>query len=288
VGKIGKEPADKQVIFNQGRGFIMGQQGVKIDDHVQKVRDFHDRDAAGYHKERYHSRTCEGLAYLTRREIILAMAAIKPGRVLDLGCGPGILTKNLVDKGHTVYSADLSCEMIEKAREAASHASPGLFSHFVVSDASQIPFAGERMDMVFSIGLMCYIDNHKDVLKEIYRVLVPGGFAIIQINNIRWPIMYRMFVPLYHCLKSLIFGKNYDLINFEFNFSSRKRFLKDLEECNLRVVNLERYDFRVPFLDILLPRLSVNMGKLMFQNRNKPLLKCFSHGLLIKVQKLGL
>ena len=80
----------------------MGQQNVKIDDHLQKVKKFHDRDAAKYHAERYHSRTCEGLAYLTRKEIILGMAKVRPSRILDVGCGPGILTRGLIDLGHSV------------------------------------------------------------------------------------------------------------------------------------------------------------------------------------------
>ncbi len=263
----------------------MGHQNVKIDDHLHKVRKFHDRDAEKYLAERYHSRTCEGLAYLTRKEIILGMADVKPSRILDVGCGPGILTHSLIDMGHTVFSADLSGEMIEKARQAASHASPGTLSHFIVSDASQIPIAGSCMDMVFSIGLLCYIKNHDQVLNEIYRVLKPGGSAIIQINNIRWPMLYRLFIPLYHRLKSMIFSKNYDGINFAFNFSSRKKFLKDLSRSRFKVLCLENYDFRIPFFDILLPRISVRMGKTMFRRRHNPFFKCFSHGLLIKVQK---
>ena len=98
-------------------------------------------------------------------------------------------------------------------------------------------------------------------------------------------MVYRMFVPLYHRLKSLIFHKNYDAINFEFNFSSRKRFLKDLCDSNFRVLSMEHYDFRIPFLDVLLPKLSVKMGKLMFQKRYNPFFTRFSHGLLIKLQK---
>ncbi len=97
--------------------------------------------------------------------------------------------------------------------------------------------------------------------------------------------MYRMFVPLYHRLKSLIFGKNYDAINFAFNFSSRKKFLKDISRSQFKVILLEYYDFRIPFLDILLPELSVRMGKMMFCSRHNPFFRSFSHGLLIKVQK---
>jgi len=263
----------------------MGRQSAKIDDHLQKVRNFHDRDAAKYQKERYHANTCEGLAYLTRREMILGMTEARPCRILDVGCGPGILTKSLIDKGHTVYSADLSREMIVQAREIASHASNGHLSHFVVSDASRIPFSGNQMDMVLSIGLMCYVQDHSGALSEIYRVLKPGGVAVIQINNIRWPAIYRTFVPLYHALKALIAGKNYDGLDFQFNFASRKTFLKDLKHSKFKVLHQEYYDFRIPFVDIILPRLSVAMGKLMFRNRHLKCCKWFAHGLLIKMVK---
>ncbi len=264
---------------------MMRQHTVKIEEHLRNVRNFHDRDAAKYQRERYHSNTCEGLAYLTRKEIILGMASILPSRILDVGCGPGILTRGLIDRGHTVFSADLSREMIEKAREAAGPGRMAASSHFVVSNASEIPFASNCMDMVLSIGLMCYVSDHKQVLNEIYRVLKPGGHAIIQINNIRWPAMYRMFVPLYHRLKSIVFGKRYDDINFQFNFSSRKKFLKDVALSRLDILSLEHYDFRVPFVDILLPKLSVGIGKMMFEKRNSPFFRRFSHGLLIKVRK---
>lgn len=263
----------------------MRQQNIRIDEHLKNVRNFHDRDAAKYQRERYHSNSCEGLAYLTRKEIILGMTSVLPSRILDVGCGPGILTRGLMDRGHTVISADLSQEMIEKAREAAPAGPANRSSHFVVSDASEIPFAGNCMDMVLSIGLMCYVSDHKKVLDEIHRVLRPGGCAIIQINNIRWPIVYRMFVPLYHRLKSMISGKKYDDMNFRFNFTSRDKFIRAVALSRFNVLSLEHYDFRIPFVDILLPKLSVGIGQKMFEKRRNPFFRRFSHGLLIKVQK---
>ena len=254
-------------------------------DHLNRVKEFHDADAPRYRADRYHRETCEGLAYITRRQIVLAMADVAPGRVLDVGCGPGILTRDLLQKGHEVLSADLSIEMIREATRAASAAVCAAPPHFVVSDASKICISGGRMDMVLSIGLMCYVKDHRDVLSEIRRVLKPGGVAVIQVNNIRWPLLYRAFVPLYRRLKTLTGAKRYDGLNFEFNFSSRKQFLDDLAESGFQVLDIEYYDFRVPFVDILLPRLSVRMGKFMFRGRHRRLYRCFSHGLLIKVRK---
>ncbi len=256
-----------------------------VDDHLQRVKDFHDADASRYRADRYHRETCEGLAYVTRRQIVLDMADAKPGRVLDVGCGPGILTRDLLRKGHQVYSADLSIEMIREARHAARAAEGPGSPHFVVSDASRICVCGDRMDMVLSIGLMCYVKDHRGVLAEIRRVLRPGGVAVIQVNNIRWPKLYRALVPLYRRLKTFIGAKRYNGLDFDFNFSSRKKFLDDIVESGFQVLHIEHYDFRVPFVDVLLPRLSVTMGKLMFGGRHRRFCRCFSHGLLIKVRK---
>jgi SAM-dependent methyltransferase len=286
MGKVGQTVREAdQPVLKEEVTMMPERQEAAVDDHLHRVKDFHDADASRYLSDRYRWETCEGLAYVTRRQIVLAMADAAPGRVLDVGCGPGILTRDLLRKGHEVLSADLSMEMIREARRAVSAASCAAEPHFVVSDASKICISGDRMDMVLSIGLMCYVKDHRGVLSEIRRVLKPGGIAVIQINNIRWTALYRAFVPLYRRLKTLIGMKRYDGLDFDFNFSSRKRFLDDIALSGLKVLDIEHYDFRVPFVDILLPRLSVRMGRLMFRGRHRRLCRWFSHGLLIKVRK---
>ncbi len=266
------------------REVSVAEETVRTVDHLQKVKDFHNADASRYRAERYRSDTCEGLAYVTRRQVVLSLAVIEPGRVLDVGCGPGILTRDLVHNGHQVYSADLSMEMLRKARETAGGEGASV-PHFVVSDASKICFSGNRMDMVLSIGLMCYVKDHGGVLSEIRRVLKPGGVSVIQNNKIMWPVLYRTLIPLYRRLKAKTAGKNYDGLDFSFNFSSSKEFLRDIARSGLEVLCVEHYDFRIPFVDILLPRLSVALGKLMFKNRGRRICRLFAHGLLIKVKK---
>jgi len=265
------------------REVSVAEETVRTVDHLQKVKDFHNADASRYRAERYRSDTCEGLAYVTRRQVVLSLAVIEPGRVLDVGCGPGILTRDLVHNGHQVYSADLSMEMLRKARETAGGEGASV-PHFVVSDASKICFSGNRMDWCFHRPHVLR-ERPRGVLSEIRRVLKPGGVSVIQINNIRWPVLYRTLIPLYRRLKAKTAGKNYDGLDFSFNFSSSKEFLRDIARSGLEVLCVEHYDFRIPFVDILLPRLSVALGKLMFKNRGRRICRLFAHGLLIKVKK---
>jgi hypothetical protein len=80
-------------------------------------------------------------------------------------------------------------------------------------------------------------------------------------------------------------GKRYDGLDFDFNLSSRKRFLKDMVDSGFEVLGVEHYDFRVPFMDILFPGLSVMMGKRMFRDRHHRSWRLFSQGILIKARK---
>ena len=72
--------------------------------HLHKVKHFHDLDASQYKKFRYHSNSCEGLSYITRKKLVLASVNINSGKVLDIGCGPGIFTDELLKKNLQVFN----------------------------------------------------------------------------------------------------------------------------------------------------------------------------------------
>lgn len=254
-------------------------------DHLQKVKNYHDKDSAQYTDLRYHDASCEGLAYVTRKKLILELVNHYSGKVLDVGCGPGILTRELLNRKYKVYSIDLSSEMLTKAKEISKLSYFYSNAHFAVSDSSMMCFSENTFDIVLCIGVIYYIFNYNSLIDEIKRVLRPKGFVIIQINKIMWPSIYEKFIPIYQYCKSKLTGKKYNDINFKFNIFSYKNFIADLKERGFFVIDLLYYDYRIPFFDILFPRLSVKLGKIMFKNRGSKLLKYFAHGLLIKGAK---
>ena len=179
-----------------------------MNSHLTKVKRFHDQDASQYEEFRYRSDSCEGLAYVTRKELVLASVDRASGNVLDIGCGPGILTKDLLGRNLRVFSADLSMEMMKRAKAQAMMSARPDNAHFVSTNISEICFADSTMDTVLCIGVVSYVNDYAPLLSEIHRVLKPGGTAVIQIDNITWPILYRKFVPLYRCVKSRITSRN--------------------------------------------------------------------------------
>jgi trans-aconitate methyltransferase len=87
-------------------------------------------------------------------------------RILDLGCGDGILTKKLADLGCEVVAVDSSLPQIEAARKLGLNAS--------VVSAEELQYK-EEFDAVFSNAVLHWIRRADAMLGGVYRSLKPGG-----------------------------------------------------------------------------------------------------------------
>ncbi|MEN2768753.1 class I SAM-dependent methyltransferase [Ornithinibacillus xuwenensis] len=91
-------------------------------------------------------------------------------RVLDVGCGDGYGTYKLNELGYKAVGADLSVEMITKAKER-------LFDiPFFQADIGNLPFQSNSFDAILCINVLEWTEIPALALKELRRVLKPGGF----------------------------------------------------------------------------------------------------------------
>jgi SAM-dependent methyltransferase len=99
---------------------------------------------------------------------VAAAAEIRPKRLLDVGCGPGQLTRRFVDEvGADVSAIDLSARMVELARALGLDASVG--------DAEQLAFGDDEFDCVFAGWVLYHVPGLTQAIAECARVLRPGG-----------------------------------------------------------------------------------------------------------------
>jgi SAM-dependent methyltransferase len=97
-----------------------------------------------------------------------AAAEINPRRLLDVGCGPGQLTRRFVDEvGADVAAIDLSERMVELARALGLDARVG--------DAEQLPFGDDEFDCVFAGWVLYHVPGLTQAIAECARVLHPDG-----------------------------------------------------------------------------------------------------------------
>lgn len=98
---------------------------------------------------------------------LLELAAPAAGeRVLDLGCGDGVLTEEVVALGCTVTGVDFSADQIAAARQR------GLDAH--VMDGQKLIFENE-FDLVLSNAAMHWMPDQAAVIDGAWRALKPGG-----------------------------------------------------------------------------------------------------------------
>jgi SAM-dependent methyltransferase len=120
-------------------------------------------------------------------------------RVLDVGCGAGTDLVRFARAGAIVSGVDLSAAAVVLAR--ANVAQQGLEADIREADAAHLPYPDGTFDLVFAHGVVQYSADPAGVVGECWRVLKPGGEAIVQAyNRVSWlnALSKLMKVPLEH------------------------------------------------------------------------------------------
>jgi ubiquinone/menaquinone biosynthesis C-methylase UbiE len=124
---------------------------------------------------------------VSRRRFALDMmeSRVLPGaKILDVGCGTGHLAGELMRRGYLAWGVDFSDGMV---RYASEHFGA---DRFQVGDIERIPFPDNTFDGVMCLGVMEYLSSDEPALREMWRVLKPGGAAVITTPSAVCPFYY--------------------------------------------------------------------------------------------------
>jgi ubiquinone/menaquinone biosynthesis C-methylase UbiE len=117
---------------------------------------------------------------VAQRQAVVNMLELRPGeRVLDVGSGPGLLAHDMasaVGKTGAICGIDLSDSMVALAQRRCASLP---WVDFRLGDATTLPYADGEFDAAVVTQVYNYISDLPTALQELYRVLRPGGRALI-------------------------------------------------------------------------------------------------------------
>jgi 2-polyprenyl-6-hydroxyphenyl methylase / 3-demethylubiquinone-9 3-methyltransferase len=104
-----------------------------------------------------------------------------PCRILDIGCGAGLLSNFLASKGHHVTGIDLSLKSLEVAKANGPSSAT-----YLSANAESLPFEANAFDIVCAMDLLEHVEAPETVISEAARVLRPGGLFFFHTFNRTW------------------------------------------------------------------------------------------------------
>jgi 2-polyprenyl-6-hydroxyphenyl methylase/3-demethylubiquinone-9 3-methyltransferase len=116
-----------------------------------------------------------------RVELILARVGAARGEVLEVGCGLGYLSAGLRARGAArLVSLDLAASLLRAGTGKGRVTAP------VQADALALPFPARRFDLVVSSDCIEHTPDPRAAVREMARVLRPGGRVVLTCPNAAW------------------------------------------------------------------------------------------------------
>ena len=136
---------------------------------------------SAFYKDRhdYHEMTASAAKLADPQVKLLECLVSSGGRYLEVGCGSGTVTRKMSRIAH-VMGIDGSHIAIEKAQSSAM---PGEACEFAVASAYRLPMSESSLDGVFSCEVLEHLLDPVAAVKEMVRVLKPGGFLLLSAPN---------------------------------------------------------------------------------------------------------
>jgi ubiquinone/menaquinone biosynthesis C-methylase UbiE len=138
--------------------------------YYNEFSEWYDRDrAVGYH------------AMIDGLELRVALPLAKGARVLEVGCGTGLILQRLASVAEQAEGVDLSPKMLDRARTR------GLTVR--EASATELPFRDGEFTLVCSFKVLAHVEQIRTAMDEMARVLAPGGTILAEFYN-PWSLRY--------------------------------------------------------------------------------------------------
>ena len=183
------------------------------------------------------------------------------GKILDVGCGPGVYADELSARCDELYGIDISDNMIEMAK--AKHLSNAQFS---VGKIESLQYKNSYFDAVICTGVLEYLDDVEKGIQEVARVTKNDGVAIFTA-----PSASSILNKLDYCMRSVLkalraviridTSKSFMDYDFQHKLLSKKQIACLLQKHGFEIEKEKFHIFRLSFLNRIAPRISLLLAK---------------------------
>jgi ubiquinone/menaquinone biosynthesis C-methylase UbiE len=163
----------------------------------QKHRRFWS-EFAGDYLENLYDNVREYPSLVIRHGYILEMLESDVRYVADIGCGPGAMLCDLIDRRCRVFGLDIAEGMLDVAAKNIRKHHPAAEAVLQVGNVESIKVGDHTFDAVVCAGVIEYLPTDDKALSELNRILKPGGDLLISVRNKACP-----FRPLDLCFDTL-------------------------------------------------------------------------------------
>ncbi|MDJ0761735.1 MAG: class I SAM-dependent methyltransferase [Myxococcota bacterium] len=136
-----------------------------------KTRDYYDDFSNWYERERHHGYH----AMLDNLEIGLLSTLAADREVLEVGAGTGLIMAGVSPVAQRIVGLDISAGMLRGAQTRGLAVMQG--------SATDLPFDANAFDLVYSLKVLAHVPDIHRALREMARVLRPGGYLVAEFYN---------------------------------------------------------------------------------------------------------
>ncbi len=205
------------------------------DKQKRELREYYDNSAVerGDMDEYQYIHRAPGLLL----EKIAEFAKNLRGRILDIGCGDGRISLTLSSPDRLMIGLELARRRVERTRDKFITARKN--GYFIQGDGEELPFRDGVLDGIILTEVLEHLPDDNKVLKELTRVLNPGGRVILSVPSISWRkyvLIKKNGVAVLDSTEHLREYSYFNLSSFDKRYITFKEFERSIPAFGLRII----------------------------------------------------